>query len=71
MEIQNSMKDLLVQHKGKQVSVRLSSGQELSGYIEEVGDQLIHLAKITGMEYFEAMVRIETVEALVVRARPK
>jgi hypothetical protein len=55
--------------KGKRVTLRLRSGQELSGTLRESTDRLVVLAELTGRELFDAVVPIEAIEAVIVRVK--
>ncbi len=52
---------------GKQVELRLKSGEKISGKVAFVGDNVVHLTTLTGMEMFEATVSISDISAVVVR----
>lgn len=54
---------------GKTVQVTLSSGQTFTGTIKAVGNNLVHLEKLVGKEYYDALIRIETIEAIDSRFR--
>lgn len=56
---------------GQQVELRLKSGEKISGKVQSVGDQLVHLTTLTGMEMFEATVTIADISAVVVRSAAK
>lgn len=53
---------------GQQVELRLKSGDKLSGKVTAVGDHLVHLTALTGMEMYEATVAISEISAVVVRS---
>jgi hypothetical protein len=46
------------------VSVTIVSGKTLSGFVKEVGIHLIHLEKLEGKDYFDALIRIENISAI-------
>ena len=56
---------------GQQVELRLKSGEKISGKVQSVGDNLVHLTALTGMELFEATVSISDISAVVVRTASK
>lgn len=64
-----SLQDNLKSHVGKDVFVHLRSGQTLHGTIKTVGTHLLHLEKLVGKEFYDALVRIEDVAAFEVRFR--
>lgn len=64
-----SLPDNLKSLTGKTVYVTLASGNTMSGIVKEVGNHLLHLEKLTGKEYFDALVRIDTISAIDTRFR--
>jgi small nuclear ribonucleoprotein (snRNP)-like protein len=54
---------------GKKVNVTLESGKTLSGIVKKVGAHLIHLEKLDGKEFYDALIRIEDVSAIDTRFR--
>ena len=64
-----SLKDNLKSLAGKRVYVHLSSGTTLSGLVKEVGDHLLHLEKLDGKEYFDALISIGSISAIDIRFR--
>ena len=64
-----SLQDNLKSLVGKQVSCSLDSGHAVVGRIKEVGEHLVHLEKLEGKEFFDALVRIETILAVNTRFR--
>lgn len=64
-----SLADNLTALKGRTVSVSLSSGQTLTGVVKEVQSHLLHLEKLSQKEFFDALIRLDQVIAVEVRAR--
>ncbi len=62
--VNSSMTDNLKLLVGKKVSVSIVSGVSISGFVKQVGDHLIHIEKIVGKEYFDALIRIENISAV-------
>ena len=60
----------VVAQKGKRVTLRLASGQELTGVVREATDRLVVLGEVTGREFFDAVVPTHAIEAVLVRNRP-
>jgi hypothetical protein len=54
---------------GQRVKLRLMGGQELEGVVTKVGATAVHLASLTGMDFYDAVVRLDHVSAVIVRAR--
>ena len=53
----------------KTVYITLDSGKVFIGTVKEVGDHFVHLEKLVGKEYFDALIRIESIEAIDARFR--
>ena len=58
---------MLETQSGKQVELILKSGQSIGGKVTFVGDDIVHLAALTGKEMYEATVSISDISAVVVR----
>jgi phosphate uptake regulator len=63
------IKEVLAEFTGKRVSVTLDSGVELGGIITRVGDHLVHISRLTGRDYFDALIRIDRISSVIVRAK--
>jgi hypothetical protein len=69
-EEQDSVASLLKRLEGRAVKVRLAgSGEEISGKIQKVGKDLVHVSDISGREFYDAWIRIDQVSAVVVQVR--
>ncbi len=66
----DSVQSVLAAQKGKRVTLRLVSGQELGGVVREVTAKLVVVGGVTGREFFDAAVPLERVEAVLVRTKP-
>ena len=64
-----SLTDNLKSLKGKTVTVTLDSGKSFSGAVKEVGNHLLHLEKLSGKEYYDALINIEDISAIDARFR--
>ena len=67
----DTVKTVVERQAGQQVELRLKSGEKISGKVAKVGEKSIHLVEITGQEFYEALVLIDDVSAVVVRAASK
>jgi hypothetical protein len=65
------IRQALNQNVGKRVKVKLLSGQDLEGKLGKVGSYGIVLTELTGMEFFEATLRLEQIAAVIVRSAGK
>jgi hypothetical protein len=65
----DTVESVLAAHKGKRVTVRLQSGQELTGVVRSVTARLAHIGTLSGKEFFDAVVPLPAVQAIIVRTR--
>ncbi len=65
------IKSALEQQIGKRVKVKLESGQDLDGKVAKVGSHAVQLAELTGMEFFDATVKLDEIAAVIVKVRTK
>lgn len=61
--------DNLIAMKGKTVSIALSSGQTVTGVVKEVQSNLVHLEKLSQKEFYDALIRMDQIVSVEVRAR--
>jgi len=71
IKTEDFVKNVLERQIGQVVELRLGSGEKIGGKVEKVGENLVHLTQLTGAEFFEAAVDIESISAVVVRAKTK
>ena len=64
-----TVESLITAQKGKRITVRTRSGQELTGVVREVTPKLVHLGGLAGREFFDAVVALDSVEAVIVRTK--
>ena len=65
----DTIPSVLSKQKGKRVTLRLRSGQELTGTLRESTDRVVVLAELSGREFFDAAIPIEAIEAVIVRTK--
>jgi hypothetical protein len=61
--------DNLRTYVGKDVTVNLRSGKTFQGYVKTVGNGLLHLEKLAGKDFYDALIRIEDISAMEVKFR--
>ena len=64
-----SMEENLKIHKGRTVTVLTSSGTEITGKVKDVDRGYLHLATLSGREYFDALVRTDQIAAVIAKLR--
>jgi hypothetical protein len=60
---------ILQKNVGQTVELRMTSGEKIAGKVEKVGDKLVHIAQLTGAEFFDAVVDVADVEAVAIRTK--
>lgn len=69
LEPNDSVQTVLQRQVGQTVELRMASGEKIGGKLEKVNEKLAFLSQLTGAEYFTAVVVIEDIAAVVVRAK--
>ena len=64
-----TVKEVLAENFGKRVIVRLESGESLEGSVNKVGDSVVHLSRISGRDFYDAVVRIDRISAVLFKVR--
>ena len=67
----DSIRQAIELQAGKRVKLKLISGQDIEGVVAKVGSQAVSLTELTGMEFFDATVRVDQVAAVIVRRAAK
>jgi hypothetical protein len=65
----DTVQQVLAAQKGKRVTVRVRSGQELTGLVRDVTGRLVQLGAVSGREFFDAVVPLESIDAVLVRTK--
>lgn len=65
----DTVSDVLKRNMGKRVELVLVSGDRLTGKIEKVTPGVIHISSLKGMDFYDAVLRVESVAAVIIRAR--
>jgi len=54
---------------GKDIIVHLESGATLQGYVKSVHDDPLHLEKLAGKDFYDALIRIDDISVFEVKFR--
>ena len=65
----SGMESILTAQQGKKVTLKLGPNDELSGTVKVVTKDVVLLTELTGREFFDAVVDLRSVKAVIVRAR--
>lgn len=66
-----TLQDVLLENHGKRVIMHLESGEAIEGTVTTVGDIVVHLAKVAGRDFYDAVVRMDRISAVVFKVRSK
>jgi hypothetical protein len=69
LNLELTLSDNLLAFQGKTVTVTLSSGQTMSGIVKNVKNGHLHLEKLAQKDFFDAIIVIDKISAVEVRAR--
>jgi hypothetical protein len=69
LQTSDTILGILQKNIGQVVELRMKSGEKIAGRLEKVGDKLVHLAQLTGAEFYDAAVDASEVSAVIVRTR--
>jgi hypothetical protein len=67
--VHSTLAENLKTFMGKRVSVTLDCGKIFTGFVKEVGNHLVHLEKLDGKDYFDALILIDRIDAMDTRFR--
>lgn len=66
----DTVEKILIAQKGKTVTIRLGSGEDLSGTVKEVNGSLVQLSKLNGKEFDGAVIATKSIAAVIIRTQP-
>lgn len=66
-----TVRDVLAEQSAKRVIVRLEGGESVEGIVARVGDSVVHIARISGRDFYDAVVRIDRISAVIFKVRGK
>ncbi len=65
----DDVREVLTANLGKRISVKTDSGEALEGTVVKVGDTLVRLERLTGRDFYDAVVKIDRISSVVIRVR--
>jgi hypothetical protein len=67
----DNLRTILEQEIDMPVKLRLKSGQELSGTVVRLGNGVVQLSHIAGMEFYDAVISLDDISAVLFRVRQR
>jgi len=71
VEKADTIRTVLERHVSETITVKTDSGEEITGKVESVGDHVVHLSGLSGKEYYDAVVSLDEIAAVIIRTRGK
>jgi hypothetical protein len=71
LQAHDTLRTVLEHQVGQNVELRMRSGEKMGGKLQKVTDKLVHLAQLTGAEFYDAVVEIDAIAAVSVRTKAK
>jgi hypothetical protein len=65
----DTIESVLKAQNGKRVTLRLRSNQELTGVVRTSNARVVQLGALSGREFFDAVVPLEAIDAVLVRTK--
>ncbi len=65
----DTVEKVLTAQKGRKITIRLGSGEDLSGTVQEVNGSLVRLSELSGKEFYDAVIATKNIAAVIIRAR--
>jgi hypothetical protein len=65
----STIKDVLIENVGKRLIMQMDTGVNMEGIVSKVGDNLVYVANISGGEFYDAVVRLDKISALLFKVR--
>lgn len=69
LKAEDTIQKLLVVYQGKQVTLRLNNSDEITGKVRNVTKNLVQLSELSGRDYFDGIIDINKISAVLVRVR--
>ena len=67
----DTVASILKKQTGQKVELHTNSGEKFGGKVEAVGEKSVHLSGLNGQEFYDAVVMIEEISAVIVRTGGK
>jgi hypothetical protein len=65
----DTIQSVLTAQKGSRVTVRTSSGQDVTGVVRDVNANVVQIGAVTGKDLFDAVVPLSAVNAVYVKVK--
>jgi hypothetical protein len=62
-----TIREALVDLKKERVALALESGEQIEGIVTMVGDSVVYITQLSGKVYYDAVVNIDKINAIILR----
>jgi hypothetical protein len=67
----SAISDILKDRIGKRTTIRTQSGEDIEGTVVMVGNSVVHVEKLAGKEFYDAVISLDKISAVIMRVRNK
>jgi hypothetical protein len=67
----DTVRGILDRQVGTQVTLHLDDGGELTGKVRKVTEKIVQLGNLSGRDFYDAVIKIEKISAIIVRVEGK
>ncbi len=68
---EDTIRNILERGSGKRIQLMLNTGESLEGMLTLVGEEVVQLSQLVGREFYEAIIRVDNISAIVIRSDRK
>ncbi len=69
VESEMGMFHIIDQTVGQKIRVSLRSGNSYEGVVQMLGERVLHLSRLEGAEFFDAVIELDDISSIVYRSR--
>ncbi len=69
VNVSDGIREILTANIGKRISIKTDSGEAIEGSVVSVGNQLVHLEKLTGKDFYDSVICIDKITSVTIKVR--
>ena len=69
LKANETIREVLAERTGKRTTLRMQSGEDIEGTVVLVGNGLVHISKLAGKDFYDAVVNIDRISAVIMKVR--
>ena len=71
LKVSAKLADVLAENTGKRVALKLVSAEEVEGTVTSVGKELVHVSRLSGKEFYDAVTSLDKITAIRMKMRDR